>query len=169
MIDLYKRIGIVFGSSDETIKLAIEKIRASDANLADRASAILMLPQRRRAYDRLWVSLTRIGEVRALAEDADREVVVAVGIEVAGQQVRGGGCGDIVDCGFDGQNKGGGRVSLCTWNVELGLAQLATGVNGEASARYRSGSGHQPALVNCGATQVLQAGQIEFETCFIVV
>lgn len=68
MTDLYKRIGVSCGSSDEAIKQAIAKIRASDADLANRASAILMLPQRRRAYDRLWMSLTRIGQVRALAE-----------------------------------------------------------------------------------------------------
>lgn len=68
MIDLYERLGVPFGSSEDAIKLAVAKTRTSDGKLADRAAEILMVPQRRRAYDRLWISLTRIGEVRALAQ-----------------------------------------------------------------------------------------------------
>lgn len=68
MMDLYEAIGVPFGSSDDAIKLAIARTRASNQWRANRVEAILMLPQRRRAYDRLWMSLTRIGKVRALAE-----------------------------------------------------------------------------------------------------
>ncbi len=67
MMDLYERLDVPFGSSEDAIKLAVTSARASNAKLADRGAAILLSPQRRRAYDRLWMSLHRIGEVRAYA------------------------------------------------------------------------------------------------------
>lgn len=66
MIDFYGRLGIDIFATETQLRSAIAMLRSKDRSMADRAEAILLSPARRRAYDRLWHALTRIGQARAI-------------------------------------------------------------------------------------------------------
>lgn len=67
MIDFYERLGVPFGTDGDALLSAISRLRQIDNAMANRATAILLTPSRRKGYDRLWVALTRIGIARARA------------------------------------------------------------------------------------------------------
>lgn len=65
MMNFYGRLGVPCGTPDSQLRIAIAAMRLEDPVTADRAESILLADSRRRAYDRLWLALTRIGQARA--------------------------------------------------------------------------------------------------------
>jgi len=63
MQDLYRRLGVSPASTEAEIQRALTRQR--DLTLARDAKAVLLQPERRRAYDRLHPRLVRIAQLQA--------------------------------------------------------------------------------------------------------
>jgi hypothetical protein len=63
MQDLYRRLGVSPASTEAEIQRALTRQR--DLTLARDAKAVLLRPERRRAYDRLHPRLVRIAQLQA--------------------------------------------------------------------------------------------------------
>lgn len=69
MRDLYGRLGLGFGADDAALQRAAAK--TADAELARRARAVLLVPERRAAHDAVYLAARRLRDwrVELLLED----------------------------------------------------------------------------------------------------
>lgn len=69
MRDLYERLGLGYGADESALKRAVAQ--CDDAELARRASAVLLVPERRVAHDAVYLVARRLRDwrVELLLED----------------------------------------------------------------------------------------------------